>query len=257
MIKKILFFLTALAIITSVIVYFFGSSILNKSIKKGVETFGPQITQTPIQLDKVNLSILSGNGTLSGLYVGNPEGFTKDTIFALNQIDVDVNTKSIFSDQIVINKIHIRKPQINYEKSLRSSNFNELLKNIESSTPESSEKSTPEKDVASKEEPAKQVLIKELIIEDGTISVIILGIEAEILLPRIEINDLGKTDEDNSVGDVLTRILNEVLQIIIPTIQQQINSTEVGSDDVINKLIEPGKNVIKNVNEQINGLINQ
>ena len=62
MIKKIFLFLVILAVAAVAGIYFFGSSVLNKSIKAGVETFGPEVTQTSVTLDAVNLSILSGKG---------------------------------------------------------------------------------------------------------------------------------------------------------------------------------------------------
>ena len=232
MIKKILFSLTILF----VIIYFFGSGILSKSVKKSVETFGPKITQTSVQLNDVELSLLSGNGTLNGLYVGNPKGYTSENIFALNQIDVDIDTKSIFSDQIVINKIYIRKPHISYEKNLRSSNFNDLLKNIEG-TSEKSDGGKSGEDTVSEDESAKQLLIKELIIEDATVFVSILGAGARISLPKIEMSDIGKTD-DSSIGSTLNQILAEVLKFIILSAQQNADSSNIEVNHNIHSIIE-------------------
>ncbi|MFT5826555.1 MAG: hypothetical protein ACI8ZW_002069, partial [Yoonia sp.] len=69
MIKKIFLFLVILVVAAAVAVYFFGSSFLNKGIKTGVEKFGPEITQTSVTLDNVDISILSANATLTGLNV--------------------------------------------------------------------------------------------------------------------------------------------------------------------------------------------
>lgn len=259
MIKKIFFLLLIFAITGLAVVYFFGSSILSKSVRKGVVTFGPKITQTSVQLDDVDLSVLSGDGKLSGLYVGNPEGFTSENIFALNQIEIDIAPKSLLSDQIVINKIHIRKPKISYEKTLRSSNLKELLKNIEGSSegPDSPDKSKPKKDSAAEEKPAKQVLIKELIIEDGSVFVGILGVGTEVLLPRIEMYDLGKSDGKNDVASILKSVLDEVLKFIIPAVQQQGDSIKSTGESLINSIVEPGNDAVKKANDQINKLIPQ
>ena len=256
MIKKIFFSLIVLVLIFTAGAYFFGSGILNKSIKKGVETFGPKITQTSVQLDEVGLSILSGNGTLSGLYVGNPEGYNRKNIFELNQIDVDINTKSILGDQIVINKIYIRRPHISYEKNLRSSNFKDLLKNIEG-TSEKPESDKPEKDVVSKDEASKQLLIKKLIIEDATVFASILGVGTEISLPRIEMSDVGKKDGKSSIGNTLNQILIEILKYIAPAIQQNVNSADIEGKNILNSIVEPDEETIKKVNESINSLLNK
>ena len=45
---------------------------LGSIVKKGVETVGPQITETTITLDAVNLSLLTGSAGVKNLVVGNP-----------------------------------------------------------------------------------------------------------------------------------------------------------------------------------------
>ena len=55
MIKKIFLYVVIFAITAVAVIYFFGSSALNKGIKTGVEKFGPEVTQTPVRLDAVDL----------------------------------------------------------------------------------------------------------------------------------------------------------------------------------------------------------
>ena len=132
MIKKLFLSSCILFFVAVLIAYFFGSTLLNKSIKTGVETFGPKVTQTPVRLDEVKLSVLSGNGLLSGLYVGNPEGFKSENIFALGQVEVDIVPRSLLSDEIVINKIYIQKPHISYEKTFKSSSRTSVIPQFKS-----------------------------------------------------------------------------------------------------------------------------
>jgi hypothetical protein len=47
---------------------------LGHVVKAGVNTFGPKITQTKVELTGAVVSPLSGSGTLTGLTVGNPAG---------------------------------------------------------------------------------------------------------------------------------------------------------------------------------------
>jgi hypothetical protein len=238
MIKKIFLILVLLAVAGAAAVYFIGSSALNKGIKTGVEKFGPQVTQTPVQLDAVNLSILSGNGTLKGLYVGNPEGFKSENIFALGQIDIDVDTGSVFSDKIIINKIHIQKPEISYEKTLTSSNIKALLKNIEAFTGPAEEK--PEEEAPAEDGASKQVVIKQLIIEDGTIFVGLMGVGSNVPLPRIEMNDIGEDGNKKSMAEVIDLVLTEVLKSIGPAIAGAGDLLQEGGQAVLDTAKEQG-----------------
>jgi hypothetical protein len=63
---------------------------LNGAIKKGVETFGPQIAKVPVKLDGVSLSLFSGSGAIKGLVVGNPEGYKTDHAMSVGMASVSV-----------------------------------------------------------------------------------------------------------------------------------------------------------------------
>ncbi|MEN8661996.1 MAG: hypothetical protein ABF330_05835 [Lentimonas sp.] len=215
MIKKILLVLVLLAVAAAA-VYFAGSAALNKGIKYGVETVGPDVTQTPVTLADVNISVLSGKGTLKGLNVGNPEGYKSENIFALGQIDIEVDTSTVFSEKIIINKIHIRQPEISYEKTFTSSNVKKLLDNIEQFTGSKSE--TPEDAPTEDSGAQKPIVIKQLIIEGGLVYVGALGIGQEIALPRIEMNNIGEEGSDTNIADVLDVVLSKVLASIGPAI---------------------------------------
>lgn len=217
MFKKRLIGFALLAVIIVAVIYFAGSSVLNKGIKSGVETYGPRVTQTPVTLEDVQLSILSGSGMLKGLHVGNPEGYKSENIFALGQIDLKVNTRSVFSDKIIIDHIIIKRPAMSYEKKLTTSNLKKLLENIEQFTGPSSE---PEAETAEEEKAGtkKQVIIKKLLIEDGTIYVGALGIGQTVPLPRIEMENIGEDGNEMTMPEVIDLVLSQVLQSIGPAI---------------------------------------
>lgn len=217
MFKKRLIGFALLTVIIVAVIYFAGSTVLNKGIKSGVETYGPRVTQTPVTLEDVQLSILSGSGMLKGLHVGNPEGYKSENIFALGQIDLKVNTRSVFSDKIIIDHIIIKRPAMSYEKKLTTSNLKKLLENIEQFTSPSSE---PEAETAEEEKAGtkKQVIIKKLLIEDGTIYVGALGIGQTVPLPRIEMENIGEDGNEMTMPEVIDLVLSKVLQSIGPAI---------------------------------------
>ena len=202
-----------LAAAAAALVYFFGATWMTQA----VETIGPKVTQTPVRLDNVDLSPLSASGTLQGLYIGNPEGYKNEHIFSLNQIDVEMEAKSLLSDKIIVNKIHIRSPEMNYEKTLRGSNIKSLLDNVESfgrsDARETMTQNTAPAEPAktdSESKPSKKVLIRELLIEDLKVSVGLMGAGTSVTIPRIEMQDLDSSSTKELVAKVLNVILNEV-----------------------------------------------
>ena len=213
MIKKIFLWIVILAAAAAALVYFFGAT----WISQAVETIGPKVTQTPVRLDNVDLSPLSASGTLQGLYIGNPEGYKNEHIFSLNQIDVEMEAKSLLSNKIIVNKIHIRSPEMNYEKTLRGSNINSLLDNVESfgrsdareTVTQNTAPAEPAK-TDSDSKPSKKVLIRELLIEDLQVSVGLMGAGTSVTIPRIEMQDLDSSSTKELVAKVLNVILKEV-----------------------------------------------
>lgn len=251
MLKKIVLSLLILSIVGALILFFFGSSILSKSIKTVVETAGSKVTQTPVRLEEVKLSVLSGDGQLSGLFVGNPEGFKSENIFALGQIEIDLETSSLRTDQIVINKIYIKEPFISYEKTLRTSNLKELLKNIEESTGGGDDAAVEEEpqpeDSTTEEEsaPGKDVLIKEFVIEKPNVFLGLMGAGANITLPSIHLNDISSSEEK-----IAATILNQVIAELLNGIKNTVGSTgDVGGD-----IINSANDSLKGVNDSIKNL---
>lgn len=251
MIKKILLGLILLAVIAGAAVYFVLSGGLNKHIKSGVETYGPRVTQTAVTLEDVNLSILSGSGTLKNLNVGNPEGYTSENIFALGQIDLKVDTSTVFSDKIVIDHIIIKKPEISYEKTLTSSNVKKLMKNIEEFTGPSS---GPGPDPEPSEGAKKQVVIKKLIIEDATVYVGVMGVGQTVTLPLIEMNDIGEDGKQMTMAEVMDLVLSKLLQSIGPAIADAGNLGGAAVDALKTQGLEKVDQATEKVGESIKGL---
>lgn len=219
MIKKIFLWILILAAAAAAVVYFFGAG----WVTQAVETIGPKVTQTSVRLDNVDLSLLSASGTLQGLYIGNPEGYKEENIFSLNQIDVEIEPKSLLSDEIVVKKIHIRSPGMSYEKTLRGSNLNSLLANVESfgrsdtsktATGKTAPLDSTEVATGQTQKPSKKVLIRELLIEDLQVSIGLMGAGTAVTIPKIEMKDIDSSSTKELVAKVLKVVLNEVTRQI-------------------------------------------
>lgn len=257
MLKKIVLLFLVLSFAGVLIMYFFGSKILGKSIKSGVETFGPQVTQTKVLLDNVEISVLSGNGQLSGLYVGNPEGFKSENIFALEQVAIDINPRSLLSDEIVINKIYIKEPHISYEKTLRTSNLKELLKNIEESTGGSetleNEELTTEEVAQEESEPGKDILIKEFVIENPNVFLGIAGFGATVPLPSIELTDISSSEE-KIAATLLKQVIEKIAENIKTATTDVSSETKDTTKDIFDSFKDQSEEPIKQINDGLKNL---
>ncbi|MBN1269849.1 MAG: hypothetical protein JXB04_09690 [Kiritimatiellae bacterium] len=201
-----------LAVILIVASFFLGSI-----IKTGVETGGPAVLGVPVTLEKASVSPLRGRANLKELVIGNPEGFKSPHLFKLGELTVLMDMASLASDTIVIKKIQITGPDISYEKSLKTSNIGQLLKNLEGEEKPAEEKPKEEE----KEEPppekaegGKKVVIEDFLLEGGKIhlSATLTGGKAIMIpLPPVHMTDIGKDSGGASPKEIITTVFSTVL----------------------------------------------
>jgi len=104
---------------------------LSHIIETAIETFGPKITQTTVKVRSVNVSPLSGTGTIKGFVLGNPEGFKTESALKFKKVHIELDPKSVLSDLIIINKVVIESPEITWEGNFRRSNLVKIQSNVQ------------------------------------------------------------------------------------------------------------------------------
>lgn len=207
--KKIIVVLLLILVGLLVFLRYFGGA----TIKQAVNTGGPMVLGVPVTLEDAKLRPLAGHIYLAGLHVGNPEGFQTDGIFDLGHLDIKMDTRSLMSDTIRIQKIEIKDPKITLERGLTKSNLGALLENLEGDKKEGEEKKPAEK-AEKKEEGGKKVIIDEISISGAQLNLSIkgmAGLSAPLPLPPITLRDIGKESDGASLTDVLARVVKAIL----------------------------------------------
>ena len=169
---------------------------LGKIVKTGINTVVPQVTKCEAHVDDVNFNVFGGKFEIKNLVIKNPEGYKTDQAFSLGHIFVNVKMGSLMSDVIEIDQVLIDAPEITYEVGLGNSNLNTILENVNSALP-SSDGEEKKEEKEEKKEGGKKVVTNLVKVTNGKIGVsakIAGGMEAPIVLPDIEIKDLGKKE---------------------------------------------------------------
>jgi hypothetical protein len=204
--------LVALALVAVLIVAFMLGSI----VKKGVNHAGPQITQTSVVLEDAKISPFSGKGTLKGLTVGNPVGWTTPRAFYLGEISIDIEPGSISKETIVINSIVIDQPEITFETKITTSNLQDLLKNIQKSsgadgTPEQpTGESTPEPGVPAKETKPVKLEVKLFRLQNAKVIVAGGGTSVPVEIPSLVMENLGTREGGLTPEQLAAAVLKEI-----------------------------------------------
>jgi len=99
-------------------------------------TNAPDGLQTMASIDNISVKLLDGILRIESITIPNPAGdFITTNLFHLPVIDITLDPESIFSDQVVIQKIFINSPSIHLEQTETTGNVAELQKIAEGFTP--------------------------------------------------------------------------------------------------------------------------
>jgi len=141
--KKFIIFTALILAIGGGAFWFLTSDKLNEIIAEQIEVQGKKFTEQSVTVKKVDMQLFSGAGTINGLILNNPSGYTTTPLFALDEITLDINIESLAGVRdgkpIVIDAIVIDKPEALVEfNETGGSNIQVILDAIDKNIPKSS-----------------------------------------------------------------------------------------------------------------------
>ncbi len=205
--KKLLIVLVVVAGL-AVVAIVASSFFLGSIVTAGVNTVGPRITGTKVTLDSATISPLSGSGTLSGFFVGNPAGWQSDRAFYLGKIHLDVAPRSLLGDTIVIEEVLIDDPQFVYETKIVTSNIKELLNHIEKITGSGQAAET------SGDAP-KKIILKKFVLQNGEVTLGAGAAAVTVPMPALTLTDLGVKEGGLTPAQLSMAIMRQVLGNVV------------------------------------------
>lgn len=214
-------------------------------IRRGIEIAGSNALGVPVTVTGVNVSPFSGQGSIRGLSIANPQGFDAPYIIELGGVDIDVNVDSLFTDVIEINSILISDAKITYETKLVSDNIRTLLNNLPNSGAAPVIEANPDAPAT------QQVIIRDLLMANPQINLHTRVASAPIILPDIQLQNIGEQGNAVTVAEAARQIIGAINGAVI---SKGIPSMEVLLDGAREQLQEGVKKVGDAVEELGNGV---
>ena len=210
--KKLLIGLVVLVVVIGGVVFYAFDSIL----KGGIETAGSSVLQTDVTVGSVGVSPLSGSGGIQQLRIANPEGFNEPYAIELGGLDVAIETGSVFSDVIVIDRIIIEQPVITYETRISTDNIRALLNNIGGGS------DTQQSDDAAGS--GKQVVIRDFQMLGPQVRVASAIGSADATIPDLRLQNIGEESAAVTVAEAGRQIFEalsaQLLNANLPSVEQ-------------------------------------
>ncbi len=183
-------------------------------VRSSIEQIGSEMTETRVTVDGVSLSLLSGEGTITGFRVGNPEGYATAHALAVNDVYIKLDVRSLLTDEIVVEQIRVAAPFIVVEQKLTGNNLQTILNSInrkaaKTEAPDAPTEKPPE------ETTDTRLVITHFLLTDGSVN-LYTGIggerKARVSMSAVELHDLGRDDSSPAAEQVIRQIAEKIIE---------------------------------------------
>jgi len=234
------------AIVVVVIVLVVAVASVDSIVKEAIERVGSDVTETEVSVDDVEISIRSGEGTISGLVIGSPEGFN-ERVMRIGQARIVLDVGSLTSDTIVIKEVAVTAPEVTVEVNQGGTNVSKLQDTLTQGgggAPSSAGGSDDPED-------SKKLVIELITIADGRVELKAAQLDKGIgaNLPAITLRDIGK-DEGGASAEKVAQVV--VAAVSAAAGQAAVRSgvlQQLGGDagDRAKSLLEKGAGGLRNI----------
>jgi len=205
----------AVALIVAIGVTLVGSNI-NRIVKAVVQDAGTKVTGTAVALDRADISLRQGMGSLFGLSIANPATYSADNAFELGEVTVDLEITSLGSNEIVLERVVVDGAQVNVEEVDGRTNLQELLDRLQSYAgaegTENADADTP------------RLVIKEFRFTNAkaTLTTKRLSKTVTIPIPELMLTDIGRKGTGVTAAEAGKQILQPLIKKVLEGSQRSV-----------------------------------
>ncbi len=211
--KKFLSTILILIVLFYVLIEFIGDKLIKNVLEKNISSS----LNRDVSIEKLNIDYLKGQADAKGINLLNKnfEGY----LVKINNIKVDLDTFSIFSNDVIIDNILLDNININYYFNFSDQIISDNVRSLEQEL----------KNKTSYSDSNKYFNIKNLNAKNISLSAKSpnLGFEKTIALNDMAFNNIGNTSESKNYKDVLKEVFNDNVNLI---------KEKVLSGNILNKL---------------------
>ncbi len=184
---------------------------LHALVKSRIESVGTQAAGTPVTLERVDLSLWSGRGEITGFAIANPDGFDTEHAFRLGRVGIHLDVGSLRSGVVVVHEVVIDGAHLLAEQRRR----NNLLTILRSA-----------RAFADDDEPARwpaRFVIERFTFTNARLTVHVpLLPDQHVDLPDLDVTDIGAGAEGVAVPEVPLRMLEPVIEAALRAARRRV-----------------------------------
>ena len=188
---------------------------LGRVIEGAVETHGPGMTGTSVELGSARVSVFSGEGELSNLRIGNPEGYSDDEAFDLGRIKIVVDPKSLASDVVHIRSLVIDGPRLLAEfNPAGRNNLRTILEHVKAAAGGGGGTKSGKSSGGGEE---KRLIIDEFRFENAEARALApaFNLDKTLKVPPVVLKNLGAKQGGAAASDIANQIMRPIVDATV------------------------------------------
>ncbi|HSR49255.1 MAG TPA: hypothetical protein VLV83_00420 [Acidobacteriota bacterium] len=223
--KKVIIIVAAVLLLAFLAVGFFIDSIAASAI----ENQGSKALGVGVHAGSVDVGILSGGFSLSGLEIDNPEGFQSPHVARVGNLELNVSLGTLMDDKIVAPRLYLSDIEIWLEGARGRTNVQTIQENL---------RKNRSQDDSSAGGSGKRFVIEKVLVEriTATINMPPLAKDLKIEIPQVELDNVGGGPDGEGVSQ--SQLMQQILNRIAQRAQQEALNNPEGVVDQIRNLLK-------------------
>ncbi len=199
--KKLTIVIAVVALVAGLLLYV--GSQLNSIVAGLIEEHGSAATQTSVRVAGVVIELSEASGTISGLTIGNPDGFSGNAM-EMGNFSLTLDPASLTEDVIVIEDILVSGARLNIVQQANGNNLQELLRNL----------GDMGGDESNSDGNGKKLIINRFTLEGASASLTAPDLDEmrEVTLPTVTVRNIGRSDNGATGAEVAEQVLRPVFK---------------------------------------------
>lgn len=213
--KKFFSLTAVLGILFFVLIEFLGDKLIKNILENNISSS----LNRNVEIEKLNIDYLSGKASAKNITLLNKkfDGY----LIGIDSINVNLDTYSIFSNNILINDVLLKNIKLNYYFNFSDQKINDNLKSLQKDLKYENTNSESNKYFNIRNLEAKNISLSVLSPE--------LNVEKTFAISDIKLNDIGNTKNSKDYKDALKKIFNDTVDNV---------KNKVLNDNFLDKLYE-------------------
>lgn len=228
--KKFFSLTAVLGILFFVLIEFLGDKLIKNILENNISSS----LNRNVEIEKLNIDYLSGKASAKNITLLNKkfDGY----LIGIDSINVNLDTYSIFSNNILINDVLLKNIKLNYYFNLSDQKINDNLKSLQKDLKYENTNSESNKYFNIRNLEAKNISLSVLSPE--------LNVEKTFAISDIKLNDIGNTKNSKDYKDALKKIFNDTVDNV---------KNKVLNDNFLDKLYELDTDLVEEkIKEKLN-----